>query len=127
MSKIKGSKAERELVRFLWDANWAAVRVAGSGSCHFPSPDIVARNRQRTLAIECKTTKEDKKYFYPDEINQLREFSNTFGAEPWIAVKFRGEGWKFVMLEDLKQTGASWLIDGWVVKNKGLSFSQLIE
>lgn len=127
MSKIKGSKAERELVKLLWAANWAAVRVAGSGSSHFPSPDIVAGNRQRTLGIECKVTKEDKKYFYPEEIDQLKEFCAGFGAEPWIAVKFKGEEWTFVMLEDLKQTGASWLIDEWVARNKGLSFSELTE
>jgi Holliday junction resolvase len=54
MSKIKGSNAERELLRMFWASSWACIRSAGSGSMHFPSPDLLAANKIRRLAIEVK-------------------------------------------------------------------------
>ena len=62
--KSKGINGERELIHKFWNTNsWAAVRVAGSGSMKYPSADILASNKLRKLAIECKVIKEHKKYF----------------------------------------------------------------
>lgn len=104
MSKRKGSNAERELIKLFWSRSWGAVRVAGSGSMRFPSPDVLAGNKTRRLAIEVKTTKEDKKYFSRDEIKQLLNFALYFGAEPWLGVKFPNKKWSFMNPEDLEQT-----------------------
>ena len=57
MSKRKGTNAERDLIKLFWSVGWAAVRVAGSGSMQFPSPDLLVGNKIRRLAIEVKTTK----------------------------------------------------------------------
>ena len=124
--KAKGSKGERELVRFFNEAGWSAIRVAGSGSSHYPSPDILAANAVRRLAIECKVTKERKKYFPDDEIEQLRTFSQRFGAESWIGVKFAGESWYFVLLEDLERTGTGWALSLEGAKRKGLEIQDLL-
>lgn len=128
MSKTKGSKAERELFRMLWDSGWSVVRSAGSGCAHLPSPDLVAGNTERVIAVECKSVKADRKYFYQDEIDQLKEFSSRFGAEPWIGVRFDKLGWWFVHTDSLeKSSGNSFLISLDFAKEKGLSFEELIK
>jgi len=101
--KRKGVNAERELVQMLAGSGWAAIRVAGSGSSKFPSPDILASNGSRVLAIECKSTKSKYQYIDTSQLNQLTEFARTFNAEPWIAVKF-SSNWRFFRPEDLSKT-----------------------
>ena len=95
MSKRKGSKAERELLELFWKQGWAAIRAAGSGSMHFPSPDLLVGNKIRVLAIEAKFTKENNKYFPKKEIKQLINFASYFGAEPWLAIRFIRQDWVF--------------------------------
>ena len=84
--KSKGIDAERELVHMFMDSGWAALRVAGSGV--LSGPDVMASNAIRLLVIECKTTKDQKKYFTTEEIEQLRIFGQKFGAEAWVGVTF---------------------------------------
>ncbi|MFH0752571.1 MAG: Holliday junction resolvase Hjc [archaeon] len=128
MSKIKGSKAERELFKMLWDNGWSVVRSAGSGAAQVPSPDLIAGNNERFLALECKSLKIDKKYFYQDEIDQLNYFSSRFGAEPWIGVRFDKKGWWFVHTKDLERSGGnSFLVSLDFAKEKGLTFEELIK
>ena len=74
--KSKGLNAERDLLRAFWSNGWAAIRVAGSGSSHYPSPDLIVGKEGRRLAIECKITKDDKKYISSIDIQQLNYFSN---------------------------------------------------
>lgn len=125
--KAKGINAERELVHFFQKEGWSAVRIAGSGSSKYPSPDVLASNNQRRVAIECKTLKKGKKYFTESEINQLNEFSFKFGTESWIGMKFKGQPWYFLNLEDLEKTGKNLAISIELAQTKGLSFEELIE
>lgn len=125
-TKAKGSNAERELISLFWENGYAAMRAAGSGSTRFPSPDLIAGNRIRTLAIECKASKELKKYLNQDDIEQLKNFSTAFGAEPWIAVRFNVLKWYFLTLEDLESTPKGYVITIENAKNKGLLFEELI-
>lgn len=125
--KAKGAKGERELVAFFNESGWCCIRVAGSGSSKYPAPDILAGNGIRKLAIECKVTKEKKKYFTKTEIDQLQIFSKTFGAESWVGVRFPDEPWYFLMMEDLKDTGKSFVVTLDIAKMKGLQKNELIE
>ena len=126
--KAKGINAERELIHLFWQTgNWAALRIAGSGSSKYPSPDILASNAVRKLAIEAKITKNNYKHFSSKEIEELKEFSHRFGAESWIAVKFAKNAWFFLNLEDLKQTATSFSISLEIAKRRGLSFDELIK
>jgi holliday junction resolvase Hjr len=125
--KAKGSKGERELVKFFNENEFSCIRAAGSGSSQYPSPDILAGNAIRRLAIECKVTKDKKKYFQSQEIEQLRTFSNNFGAEAWVAVKFPDQDWYFLMLEDLKNTGKCWLASLEKAKIRGLTKEELLQ
>lgn len=125
--KAKGTKGERELVRAFNEGNWACSRIAGSGSSKYPAPDIIAGNAIRRMAIECKVTKDKKKYLTKEEIDQLRTFSQMFGAESWVAVKFGAEPWYFLMLEDLQETGNNWVVSLEVAQRRGLKVEELMK
>jgi Holliday junction resolvase len=124
--KKKGTNAERELVHMFWKKGWAAVRVAGSGSSHYPSPDVLAGNNLRRLAIECKAVGAGSKYIPIEQIEDLITFSRLFGAEPWVGLRFNREEWLFVGIEDLKKTDSSYAFNLKTSKRKGLLFEELI-
>jgi holliday junction resolvase Hjr len=124
--KLIGTNAERELIHQFWKNNIPAIRVAGSGSMKYPSPDIIAGTSLRKLVIECKKIKENKLYIPKNEINLLIEFATNFGAEPFIAVKF-GKEWFFLIMEDLRETTASYSINTEEVRIKGLLFEDIIK
>ena len=126
-TKAKGTKGERELIKFFNEIGWCAIRSAGSGSSKYPSPDILAGNAIRRVAVECKVTKDSKKYFTNEEIDQLKFFSQKFGAESWVGVKFPNDPWYFLMLEDLKDTGKNWLVSLELAKRCGLLKEELTE
>jgi len=128
MSKKKGSRAERELFHRLWEMKWAVVRSAGSGSTPMPSPDLITSNGKRTIALECKAVKAKAKYFPIEEIEELLEFSNHFGAEPWIAMRFDKEDWFFIHLDNVPESkGSSYTISLDYAKEKGIRFEELIK
>ena len=123
--KSKGTNAERELVHLLWAKNVPAIRVAGSGSSHYPSPDIIAGTIDRKIAVECKSVKSDSKYIPKQEIEDLKIFAEKFGCEPWIGVRFARNEWLFLSLEDLKETKSSFAITKEMAKLKGLLLDEL--
>ena len=125
--KSKGINAERELIHKFWSEGVAAIRVAGSGSSKYPSPDILAGNRLSKLAIEVKTTKENKRYLTKAEVADLKKFSELFGAEPWIAVKFKGVEWLFLPASELLEKEKCFLVDVETTKRKGILFEELIK
>ena len=125
--KSKGISAERELVHMFWGKEWPCIRVAGSGSIKYPAPDVIAGNSIRMIAIECKVTKENKQYLSKKEINELKEFSQKFGAEAWIAVKFNKDKWYFLNIEDIKPTTENFVITNENARLKGLLFEELVE
>lgn len=124
--KAKGSNAERDLIHRFFDNGWVAIRSAGSGSQQNPSPDILAGNNLRRLAIECKAVNDTKKYFTKKEINELVYFANKFGAEAWVAVRFDRIDWFFLNIEDLELKDKSYFVDVIIAKRKGLDFNTLI-
>ena len=126
-TKAKGTKGERELIKLFNESGWSAIRAAGSGSQVYPSPDLLVGNAIRRLAIECKVTKNKKKYFQLEEIEQLKTFSRNFGAESWICVKFPQEKWFFIILEDLECTGKNHGISLEQAKLKGLRIEELMD
>lgn len=126
-TKAKGTKGERELVRHFNENEWSCCRVAGSGSSRYPSPDLLAGNGYRRLAIECKVTKGKIKYLTKEEVEQLRTFAQKFGAESWVGVKFGLEPWYFLMLEDFIETKKAHAISLEVAKRRGLLLQELLQ
>lgn len=125
-SKTKGSNVERELINMFWNKDWGAVRVAGSGSTRFPSPDVLASNKIRRVAIECKFVNKEKKYFPKEEVEMLECFAKRFGAEPWIGIKFSRKSWFFLKTKDLDCTKGMFVASLDLCKEKGISFDILI-
>jgi holliday junction resolvase Hjr len=125
-AKGKGSNAERELVHKFWAAKWACFRSAGSGSNQYPTPDLIAGNNLRKLAIEVKITAFDRQYFDIKEIDELGQFGALFGAEPFVAVKFSKMEWVFLPIEDLEKTPKSYVLSKVIAERRGLKFDELI-
>lgn len=123
--KAKGTIAERDLVHKFWKEDIPAIRVAGSGSMRHPSPDIVAGTPIRKLAIECKNIEGNKLYVPKSEIEELRKYGQMFGAETFLAVKF--DKWYFLILDDLRETEASFSINTEEVRIKGLLFEDIVK
>ena len=118
-AKAKGSNGERYLLKKFWGNGWACLRTAGSGSMSFPAPDLIAGNKIRRVAVECKVTKEDSKYFQTEDIQQLKKFSDYFGAEAWVAVKLNDAPWYFLSLDDLKPTEKNFVATTSICRSKG--------
>ncbi len=126
--KGKGINAERDLIHKFWAiGGWGALRIAGSGSMHYPSADVLATNKLRKLAIECKTSKSSSRYIEKEDIEQLREFAELFNAEPYIAVRFDRKEWLFLTLEDLDETDRNFVINIKKAEIKGILFEELIK
>ncbi len=103
--KSKGSRFERDLIEKLWKEGFAAVRVAGSGTASNPTPDVVAGNGKRYIAIEVKMRRSLPLYLSQEEVEELKSFANTFGAEAYIALKLPRREWRFFPLDELERTG----------------------
>ena len=128
MSKRKGTKVERDMLSLFWNtSDWAAIRAPGSGSARFPSPDILAGNSDRTLAIECKFTQKKSQYLTKEEIEQLKEFSRRFNAEPWVAIKFGKESFVFLSMDDMEETPKFYVVSMKTAKLRGLALEDLIK
>ena len=75
----KGSAEERDLVHKLWDRHFAAMRApASGGATKKPLPDVIAGNGV--------------------------EFSNIFGATPYLGAKFKHTKWLFLSPEMIQRT-----------------------
>ncbi|MBI2106205.1 Holliday junction resolvase [Candidatus Woesearchaeota archaeon] len=128
MSKSKGSRLERELIKKFYDTgDFIPLRAAGSGSTPLPSPDLLVGGNGRVLAIECKGGK-GSRYIDKEQISELKEFAEKFGAEAWVGARFNNTEWLFLKIEDLKQskTGNNFVIDVKHSKEKGIRFEELV-
>ena len=125
-SKNKGTRYERELMHMFYNSGFSVVRSAGSGSTPLPSPDIIVSNRKNIFAIECKALNSTRKYFSQKEISELKDFSEKFGAIPFVAIRFDRIGWFFVHLEDMGFSRTNHFISLELAKEKSIKFDQII-
>jgi Holliday junction resolvase len=126
--KARGTEAERELIHKFWDNEWVCVRVAGSGSSRYPSPDVLASNGFKRIVMEVKLVNASKKYFTRQEIRDLDFFATKFGAESWVGVKFEGSQWFFIPTCELDMTKSeNYVVDLVRMKRKGFAFEDLVK
>ncbi|MEK6936464.1 MAG: Holliday junction resolvase Hjc [Nanoarchaeota archaeon] len=124
---MKGNRTERELFHMFWDNGLACTRTAGSGSTTVPAPDLLVGSKNKKFAIECKSGK-DKRYLTKKEVDELKEFSEKFGAEAWIAARFNNVDWLFLRPEDLGVSrGENYFVSIDLAKKRGISFQELIK
>ena len=126
-NKEKGANAERELLRMLWQNGFACARVAGSGSMPEPSCDLVAGKFNKKYAIECKTSKDKKRYIDSKQISEFLVFSEIFGLEPVMALRFNRENWIFLHPSKLEKTEKGLAISLEDAKKLGKSFDEFIK
>ena len=122
----KGYARENELVHMLWDAGFAALRAPSSGSSTpLPMPDIIAGNGSKYLAIEAKAKRSDYIYLGEEEVQNLIEFAERFGATPVVGARFFRTDWVFFYPDQMHRTGTGkYKIDRKDVDH-GLSFEEL--
>jgi len=126
-NKEKGANAERELYQMFIDNSFRAVRVAGSGVMENTSCDLIAGKTGKKYCIECKASKKTSKYITKKQVEEFMIFSEIFGLEPVIAVRFNREGWFFLSPLDSVDSGKNWVISLERAKEKGKRFSQFFE
>lgn len=125
--KAKGTSAENELIHLFWENNWVCVRVAGSGSTKYPSPDILASNGYKKIVMEVKVVSDSKKYFTGQQIRDLDYFAQKFGAESWVGVKFIENQWYFIPTSELEITKSkNYSIDLISMKRRGFNFDEMV-
>ncbi len=126
--KGKGIAAERELLHMFWKTGrFAAIRVAGSGAIKYPVPDLYAASASKKLAIECKACKGDMQYVEKKAVEDLKQFAQLTGSQPFIAVRFNNTQWHFLSPEGLKDAGNSYVIRKEDVEYRAITFKELVE
>lgn len=126
-NKEKGANSERELLHMLWQNGFACARVAGSGKIPEPSCDLIAGKFKKKYAIECKTSKNKKRYIDSKQISDLFVFSEILGLIPIIAVKFSRQPWFFVSPQDLEKTESCLAISLENAQKKGKTFDEFVK
>jgi Holliday junction resolvase len=124
--KGKGIAAERELFHMLWSRGFACARVAGSGANRYPSVDLIAGKGARKLVIECKSTKDETKYFLTEEIEQARTFADLFGGELWFAIKFSKMPWYLVSVDQMEKTPQGFKVSRGSCNSRGLLVEDVV-
>lgn len=125
MNKHKGANAERELYHMFVSNSYAAVRAAGSGMMENTSCDLIAGKKGKKYCVECKASKDTLKYITKKQIEEFLVFSDVFGLEPVIAVRFNREGWFFIHPKNLKDSGKNWCVSLELAKDKGKRFGEM--
>lgn len=126
-NKEKGANAERELLKMFSSSGWKAARVAGSGIGDESPCDLIVGSLAKKYAIECKTSKEKKRYLQKEQISDFLVFAEIFGLEPLLAVRWNREGWFFFNPKDFppEDTGKMLAISLEDAKEKGKRFGEL--
>ena|SRR3989344_7605049 len=124
-NKEKGSRVERELLKYFTEQGWRAARVAGSGVNENTFCDLIAGKLGRKAhAIEIKSSKKDRIYITKEQINDFILFASMIGLKPTLALRFNREGWFFLNPKHLEDSGNNWVVSIETMRTKGKRFGQ---
>lgn len=121
--RLKGYNAERELVNKFKELKIWATRIPVSGIGQ-PLPDVLAIANGVLHGFEIKVSSDLSRTYYRKSFDNVIEWimamkREYINAEAWLAVKFRGNKWRFYKISD----------DFIKIKadiNSGLNFAQLL-
>jgi len=124
----RGFREERELVNRLERLGFAVLRAPASGAgTKLDRPDLVAGRRGFCIAVEVKTTRRRVLYVRAESLEQLIRFAERFGAEPYLAVKFKrsGYGWLLLKPDHMEKTGRGYRITLEEASRRGIPLEAL--
>ncbi len=127
-NKSKGSNAERELVKIFTAHGWRCARVAGSGVNDDSPCDLIAgKIGRRGYVVEAKSSKNSSIYIKKAQIEDFVLFASMTGLIPVIATRFNYQGWIFLDVNKLKDSGKNWVVSLKTALAEGKKFSQFFE
>lgn len=127
-NKSKGSNAERELVKIFTEHGWRCARVAGSGVNDDSPCDLIAgKVGKHGVVIEAKSSKQTAIYIKKQQIEDFVMFASMTGLTPVIAVRFNYQGWIFLEVDKLKDSGKNWVVSLKNALAEGKKFSQFFD
>jgi len=87
---MNGSEQERELARHLDGCRYHVIRSPASGSAtQRELPDLFwAKDDERPIASELKTTSQNVAYYDQSEVSALIRFAQAFCARPMLCARF---------------------------------------
>ena len=106
---VKGARAERELLNFLFGKGYSVIRSAGSG-VNSISPDIVAIKNGKGLAFESKAWNSTSIAIEPDKYQSLKTWESNSGMDTYMAWRMNGQGWYFIKLDELYKADRNYTI-----------------
>jgi len=109
----RGIREERELVKRFSAMGFAVMRAPSSGSStKIDRPDLLVGRKGLHIALEVKTTLRKTLYVEAESVDQLKRFAEMFGAEAYLAVKFKRRrcGWLLLEPGSLDQTGKGYKV-----------------
>lgn len=124
-NKARGSNAERQLQHMFWNAGYAVIRAAGSGSIPIPCPDLFVMKGDKHFTIEVKFWKAKNLALSKHQFDELIEFAARAYSPVVVAWKIPNKGWHFLRPNDLHKTEKFYTISQKDAMEKGLSFDQL--
>jgi Holliday junction resolvase len=83
---------------------------------------LIAIRKGRVIAIECKS-REGAFTVERDQLEQLQDWQQRAGAEPWLGWKISRKGWKFLTLADLLANSGN--VGKRYLEEKGITLDQL--
>ncbi|MCX8166939.1 MAG: Holliday junction resolvase Hjc [Candidatus Micrarchaeota archaeon] len=102
----KGSRAERELLKFLESNDYVVARIAGSGKNN--NPDLLAFRQGMQFAFECKNWDNDYLHLKKEQVESLLHWQNVSGISTYIAWKHKD--WYFLHPKELEETEKGYTI-----------------
>lgn len=123
-NKAKGTRYENELYDMLVSSGYRCIRSAGSGIKNESNADLIAGNKRKKFCIEVKSCKNKCKYISKEQIEDFIIFSEIFGLNPVVAIRFNREGWFFLHPKKLEDSGKNWSVNLEQARKKGKRFGQ---
>ncbi|MEW6294697.1 MAG: Holliday junction resolvase Hjc [Candidatus Diapherotrites archaeon] len=106
----KGANAERELIHILFEKGFSVVRAAGSAATALPCPDIIALNKEKRLAFECKAWSSTHLSIPSEQMKELISWGERAGTETYVAWKIPNKGWLFLKPQAFNKTPKHFII-----------------
>ena len=122
----KGANAERELIQQLYSLGFSVARMAGSGKTSLPSPDIIALNKYKKLAFECKAWNGNYLSIPAQQMRELISWGKKAEVEMFVAWKMPNHGWFFLKPEHFNSSEKHFSISKQKALKKAISLNVVL-